>query len=557
MKRILLLLYFLCWSVISFTQQQTVGLFFNEDDSYNGYTLFNAANSRTTYLIDNCGNVVNEWSSEYSVALSTYLLENGNLLRPARVQGSFNAGGSGGRVEIFNWEGELLWGHDFATENYHSHHDVEPLPNGNFLLLAWEQKTVEEAEQAGRIPTLISTSGVWPEQIWEVKPNFETGTYDVVWEWHLWDHLIQDFSGAVDNFGIVSDHPELVDINYNASNSPGGGGADWIHANSIDYNPELDQIILNSRNFDEFWIIDHSTTTEEAASHSGGNAGKGGDILYRWGNPQTYKRGGNFDQVLFVQHDANWVPAGYPDAGKIMVYNNGLGRPDGNYSTVDLIDPPMDDDGNYSIADDKAYGPTELSWQYQADPVESFFSERISGASQLPNGNVLICEGRGGRFFEVNQAGEILWLYRNPSTSNGAIMQGDPVQQNDVFRVTRYGTDYPAFDGRSLSPMDPIELNPYPSDCEILPTSIPISWENLEDIRILKNPIESNLIIENLSNSEIQLQVLDLSGKIIVNHTYSKSLISIPSQDWASGMYIVHFIDHKKHQISTQKVVKL
>jgi len=63
----------------------------------------------------------------------------------------------------------------------------------------------------------------------------------------------------------VADHPELIDINF------GGRHADWNHLNSIDYNEEFDQILLSSHNQNEIWVIDHSTTTEEAAGHTGGD----------------------------------------------------------------------------------------------------------------------------------------------------------------------------------------------------------------------------------------------------------------------------------------------
>ena len=72
-----------------------------------------------------------------------------------------------------------------------------------------------------------------------------------------------------------SSHPELIDVNIGTlpSGGPLGGSGDWIHANSIDYCPELDQIVFSSHKLHEIYVIDHSTTINESASHSGGNSG--------------------------------------------------------------------------------------------------------------------------------------------------------------------------------------------------------------------------------------------------------------------------------------------
>ena len=127
----------------------------------------------------------------------------------------------------------------------------------------------------------------------EIEPDGPTGG-NIVWEWHVWDHLVQDADPTKDNYGVIADHPELLDINFGDVE-----GGTWLHVNAVDYNPELDQIVICARNVSEIYIIDHSTTAEEAAGHTGGNQGHGGDFLYRWGNPLVYGRGTEDDQVIF------------------------------------------------------------------------------------------------------------------------------------------------------------------------------------------------------------------------------------------------------------------
>ena len=128
-----------------------------------------------------------------------------------------------------------------------------------------------------------------------------------------------------------------IDVNY--ANVGGGGGpgsaesGDWMHANAVNYHPGLDQIAISSRRFNETWIIDHGITTEEAS-------GPAGDLLYRYGNPEAYGRGTAEQRVLFGQHDVQWIPDGHPQAGKLMVFNNGNNRPDCTCSTIDVWTPP-------------------------------------------------------------------------------------------------------------------------------------------------------------------------------------------------------------------------
>jgi hypothetical protein len=376
-----------------------------------GQILFSPMVSSVTYLIDRNGKVDHTWPSSYFPGEAVYWLGDGTILRTIRVGIGPGGGGVGGGVQKVQWDGTVTWDFRYNTNGYLSHHDIEPLPNGNVLMIAWETKTSAEAVAAGRNPNTLMGNEFMPDHIIEVHPTGPTSG-DIVWEWHVWDHLIQDFDFSKENYGLVANHPELIDINFGVL--PDLLTPDWLHSNSIDYNEEFDQILISVHHFDEIWVIDHSTTTAEAAGHTGGNSRKGGDILYRWGNPAAYRAGTLSDQQFFGQHDATWIASGCPGAGDILVFNNGAGRPGVQYSSVDEIVPPVNATGHYTLDPGSSYGPESPFWSYIANPPVSFYASYVSGAQRLPDGNTLICDGPAGRFFEVTPEKETVWEYINP-----------------------------------------------------------------------------------------------------------------------------------------------
>jgi hypothetical protein len=306
-----------------------------------------------------------------------------------------------------------------------------PLPNGNVLMIAWETKTRTEAINAGRNPNSFIGDTFMPDHIIEVKPTGPTSG-DIVWEWHVWGHLIQDYDSSKANYDVVGDHPELVDINYGINPVM----SDWLHTNSIDYNEKFDQILISVHHFNEIWVIDHSTTTGEAAGHTGGNSGKGGDLLYRWGNPEAYRAGTTDDKKFFGQHDASWIQTGCPGEGDILVFNNGEGRPTTGYSSVDEIVPPVNDTGEYYLEPGSSYGPENAIWSYIANPPTSFYSVIFSGAQRLKDGDTLICDALEGRFFEVTPNGTTIWQYVNPFPTP---------RLNHVFKIVYIPQETPDF----------------------------------------------------------------------------------------------------------------
>lgn len=348
--------------------------------------------------------------------------------------------GAGGIVQEYDWDGNLVWQYDHVGPDIIAHHDIEWLPSGHVLIIAYEMFTFDEAVAAGHDPATLSPEGLWADFLVEVDPSTDT----IVWEWHVWDHMVQDFDPMADNYGVVGDHPERIDINWvrpGTSTRP-----DWTHTNAVSYNAQLDQILLSPRTFSEIWILDHSTTTPQAASSAGGNLGMGGDLVYRWGNPATYDAGDELDRQLYFQHNPRWIPEPKPGGGHLLVFDNGddILRP---WSRVLEIDTPVLPDGSYPF-DGTSFAPLFPAWTYE-DPM-GFYAAFISGADRLADGRTLICHGPSGNLFEIDEVGDVGWTY--------AI--GSP-----TFRAERYEAHYPAWNGLSeedLMPGDPVvvELDP-------------------------------------------------------------------------------------------------
>jgi hypothetical protein len=377
------------------------------------YTLYSQSGSAATYLVDTSGTTYKTWThaSDNKTGYGAYLIEGDTLVRAYQYDGtSINGGAISGGLQKVTWDGTIAWDFVYSGSDYVLHHDICPLPNGNVLCICYDKRSSTEVTQAGSSYTDLILS----EKIIEVKPTGAT-TGEIVWEWYVWDHLCQDENSSKDNYVTsIVNNPQLFNVNYGTESSgPPGMDLDWIHMNGIDFNAELDQIVFSSHKWNEIFIIDHSTTTVEAAGHTGGNSGKGGDLLFRWGNPEAYDASGttNFDVV----HDAHWVPSNNPDnPGCLAAINNGGGT--GGNAAVDIINPPING-YNYDIILGQAYEPATYTDRFNT----AYNSSGQSSSEQLPNGNMLLCIVGSGAVYihEVNSDGDILWS----KTVSGSIPQ--------------------------------------------------------------------------------------------------------------------------------------
>lgn len=465
---------------------QSSGLQFSTGQEMPGYTLFQSQNA--TYLIDNCGEVVNTWSG-VSAVYHPKLLPNGNIVY----------------IEFFSeiitersWDNQIVNLVEVNDADISPDYEVIVLPNQNYLCVARRLVSQQEFFSIGYNYGPLGN----PSQV-DCVIEVDRNTGDIIWLWDISDHVIQERDPSAGNYGSVYDHPELINMDAVST-------ADWTFQesfmiNGMDYHPGLDQIVLSVRKMSEVMIIDHSTTTAEAAGHAGGSAGKGGDILYRWGNPQNYNRGNQSDRYLYYQHNPNWIRYG-AHKDKMIIYNNGLFRPGAAFSTAPIIDTGVDAEGQYTLAADQPHVPDDPLAEYTMQyPGVSFYSGYTSAARVIDNGNVLITVGGDDECFELTPDGEILWSYRL-------------FQSPLTFRVEKYPLDYPAFDNRDLTPSTDIPLGP--ASCLFSDTD-----DIVQDEAHIYMSSADQLQVDLSTPRSYMLTIIDMSGQEImqVDHSVSGS----------------------------------
>ena len=451
-----------------------LGLIRNDSGTAPGYTLFGTLTG-PVFLIDNAGHMVHRWKMpEHTAFTAAELLPNGNLMLILEDPEGACDNPTSGDIAWMRPDGEVVW--RYAPAAGCAHHDHVLMPNGNVLLLVDSSKPREAVIAAGANPDFVPPNGLVVDELVEIRPEPPFGG-EVVWRWSPWDHLVQDFDPDKPNHGRPADHPGRIDLNFLLKKRSSAGRAspdDWLHTNAIAYHAEADHVLFLARHFSELWVVDHSTTAEESAGRSGGRHGRGGDLLWRWGNPRAYGAGSIGDQQLFWPHAAHWIPAGRRGAGNILLFNNGdeFGALRRDHSDVLELSYPLGHTKFGAWPAGEPQPPAAPTWRYAADPPGDFLSHAISNAQRLGNGNTLIASGLRGILFEVTPQGREVWRYVSPLASGRPLFQGDPVPyqtrrknqlviwENAVYRAFRYPPTYPGLEALDLTPKGTLVRQP-------------------------------------------------------------------------------------------------
>jgi len=490
--------------------------------TFNGFALYNSQGSNTTYLIDENQNIAHTWNMNTECNYTVDLKENGNLIRGTKgntsVFSTGNIAAGGGIVQEIAPDGTIVWEYIYANSDHVSHHDLT-LVGDNVLLTAYEKKTSSELNDAG---FNNASSEKWPTHFVELAPDGNGGA-NIVWEWHIWDHICQDTDNSEPNYTAnISDYPELIDINIiQGGGGPGGGGGDWFHVNGVDYNKDLDQIVFSSRFASEIYIIDHSTTTAEAASHSGGNSGMGGDILYRWGNPSNYGMSGT--QIIDnAVHDARWITDdGRPNGGYLQIFNNsGVSS---TVSAIDGIETPWDAATNtYLRTTGQAFAPSSYTTRYEC----AYSSSGQSSSDRMSNGNIYVNasggQGGAGVMYEVDVSGNIVWGPYNAQSQKGF----------------RYECDYPGIIALESY------MNTATTSC-FTATAINDVDDNV--ISIFPNPTSGlvNIAINQSISKINEISIFNILGQPVYNKSINEAgemVLKVDLSEYSDGIYILNLI---------------
>jgi hypothetical protein len=456
-----------------------------------GYNFY--ANGKTCYLKDMNGKTIHIWTSEYNVMSHAYLLRDSSVLFPCADNTNTGSGTfspsialSGGRFQIIKWDGTIVWDYPYHSSTFMPHHDCT---------FYYKTNDLKELPTIFTVAATVESDGTIAEKVAEIKPTGLTSA-DVVWEWHSSDH-----SGA--------GKPELLDLKKGYD---GTGGNEWLHANHVRYNQKLDQLLVNLKFFGEFIIIDHSTTTEQASGHTGGRYGKGGDILYRWGNPSNY--GATGISYFKGQHAATWVNDFFPGtrkslpgAGNILVISNET------KTGYEIVLPSVN--GMYSLTSGQSYAP---SAPYKSISIVNMTGNEGS-ITRLPNGNTLVCSGMSSNAaVEFDSTGKSVWTM----SASGA---------TELFRIDSAYLGSTILDTGSTTPVITPLFSGKTENNQVTPF-----------IRCSRSQQCVNFTFDNDSHEPATVSIISPSGRLVVQNKVQSDRYTYNTSTSAVGVYVIKLI---------------
>jgi len=340
--------------------------------------------------VDEAGEVIWYHRDTENPIEAFHRMADGTILYLAGLAGAVKADMTG--EVIRQWDPAAEW------DLLGFHHDAVELPGGNIAAIGLEMKDIEYETEDGPV-----TWHVMGDTINEFTPDGE-----LLRTWSTFDLVDPQFRKE-----------DFHDPMWDQFITVEGGTKDWLHANSLVYDPSDDSFIVSLRHID--WLIKVDRQT--------------GELIWTMGE------GGDFEKTsgewFYHTHSLQLI-----EPGRVMLFDNGNRRP--GYEWVDLWSRALE-----FTWDEEAMTWTQV-WEWTDD--EPFYSQMVSDADRLDNGNVLIADGarvkdqaedlmnpanfKWCRLVEVTDDGEVVFEMEQRNFSGDALGY-------TIYRAQRWPSLYP------------------------------------------------------------------------------------------------------------------
>ena len=295
-------------------------------------------------------------------------------------------------------------------------HDFQLLPNGHALMLCYDTRTIDMSKivEGGQPNAQIDGAVIQELDVYK----------NVVFQWRSWDYI-----------PITDSYQDLTKNKF-----------DYIHVNSVEFDPSDGNIILSCRETSEVIKISRAT----------------GDIIWRMGgkhNEFTFlnEHEENAPRYFKVQHDARKHPE-----GTLTMFDNGADKKD--------MSRPYSRGVEYSI--DEVNMTATLIWEFRHDP--NIIALSGGNVDRLENGNTTIRwgdaakQGEAPAMTEVDPNGRLvyeIWLAQEGVT--GGFTRSVWPYSDLSTTITRYelkeGNTYMFDNGNDVTGVT-IRVNTYDGD---------------------------------------------------------------------------------------------
>ena len=251
-----------------------------------------------------------------------------------------------GRAVEMTLNGEITWLSLDDPINMWAHHEVSQMPNGNFLMMVYDNRN---------FPTL-TPSNYLGDRIVEVDRQ----SREIVGSWSTFDHYsLGDFQTQF------------------------GPGGDWTHGNAAVFNEADGAVYYSARSLSRITKIDWAT---KSTLYSFGETMPSGDTPFA-------------DNFFSFQHAVEVQPN-----GNVLLFDNGNVRePLTDPRQSAAVEFSFDNNNNPSIA------TVVWRYDMVDDMGAEVFAPFLGDADRQPNGNTLMVAGPNGLVYEVDSASQLVW----------------------------------------------------------------------------------------------------------------------------------------------------